>query len=362
MKGEMEERINRLLRTQGQVEEQMADPALLSNQEEFKRVSRQLSHLARLREKWEDYLKVGRQLRELQRALQEEEESELIDLFSEEKRSLEQRQEKNYREIEELLLPQDPREDRNTILELRSGAGGEEAALFVGDCTRMYQLYAQGKGWEVQLLSSTSSERGGCKEYIALFSGKEVYRHLRFEAGTHRVQRIPETESQGRVHTSTITIAAFPQPDPRQKISIEPRELRIDTYRSSGAGGQHVNTTDSAVRITHLPSGIVVTSQQEKSQHQNRAIAMLLLEAKLEQKEEEEAREREQKMRKCQVGSGERSEKIRTYNFPQNRFTDHRIPLTVYNLDQIMEGRLDDIVSALRHHFQAQSLNEEAPL
>ena len=259
--------------------------------------------------------------------------------------------------LETLLVPPDPNDSRNVILELRAGTGGDEAAIFVGDCVRMYKLYADSKGWAIELLSSTPSEMGGFKEYIMLLSGANVYRLLQYESGTHRVQRVPKTESQGRVHTSAITVAIMVEPDEEEEVVIDETELRVDTYRSSGAGGQHVNTTDSAVRLTHLPTGIVVYCQEERSQHKNKDKAMRLLSAKIAEERRRKLDKERADARSSQVGSGDRSERIRTYNFPQNRLTDHRIDLTLYKLDRIMNGDLDEITDALVKFFHQQKLS-----
>ena len=262
------------------------------------------------------------------------------------------------RELESLLVPPDPKDSANIILELRAGTGGDEAAIFVGDCVRMYRLYADKMGWKIELLSASDSEMGGYKEYIMALSGPNVYRFLRFEAGTHRVQRVPATETQGRVHTSAITAAVLMEPDEEEDLQIDESELKIDTYRASGAGGQHVNTTDSAVRITHIPTGVVVYSQEERSQHKNKAKAMRLLKAKIVEEKQRKTQAERSSERASQIGSGDRSERIRTYNYSQNRVTDHRINLTLYKLDQIMEGELGEITEALVAENYARQLAE----
>jgi len=258
-----------------------------------------------------------------------------------------QKIDKLQQQLASILIPPDPDDDKTTILELRAGTGGDEAALFVGDCVRMYQNYAMSRGWNVETLAISASDLGGFKEYIMAISGKGVYRYLKFEAGTHRVQRTPATETQGRIHTSAITISAFIEPDTTEMVEIDDKELRIDTFRSSGAGGQHVNTTDSAVRITHLPTNIVVTCQDERSQHKNKDQAMRLLKAKIHEEKRKAAAKVLADIRSSQIGSGDRSERIRTYNFPQNRLTDHRIYLTKYNLTEIMDGDLEEVFNAL---------------
>jgi peptide chain release factor 1 len=263
-------------------------------------------------------------------------------------------------ELRLLLLPKDARDDRNLFLEVRAGTGGDEAAIFAGELYRMYARYAESKGLSVEVLSESPGEHGGYKEIISRIAGKGAFSLLKFESGTHRVQRVPATEAQGRIHTSTVTVAILPELDEVGQIEISPAELRIDTYRSSGAGGQHVNKTDSAVRITHLPSGIVVECQDERSQHKNRARAMALLKARLLAAEQEKQQSAQAATRRLQVGSGDRSERIRTYNFPQGRVTDHRIELTLYKLPQILDGQLDELLGALQQEHQAELLAEEA--
>ncbi len=259
-------------------------------------------------------------------------------------------------ELQKLLLPRDPRDGSNVFLEIRAGTGGDEAAIFAGDLFRMYSRYADRLGWQVELISERPGEHGGYKEVIAVVSGKDVFSRLKFESGAHRVQRVPATESQGRIHTSACTVAILPEVADIEEIEINKADLRVDTYRASGAGGQHVNRTDSAIRITHLPSGIVVECQDERSQHKNRARAMALLQAKLLGQAQQEQADAQASERKLQVGSGDRSERIRTYNFPQGRVTDHRINLTLYRLPEIMEGDLDCVVQPLLGEYQAEQL------
>ncbi|MBV9695692.1 MAG: peptide chain release factor 1 [Gammaproteobacteria bacterium] len=261
--------------------------------------------------------------------------------------------------LRRLLLPQDPRDEKNIFLEVRAGTGGDEAALFAGELYRMYARYADAKGLVPEVLSESPGEHGGYKEIISRIAGRGAFSRLKFESGTHRVQRVPATEAQGRIHTSACTVAILPELDEVDEVSLNPAELRIDTYRSSGAGGQHVNKTDSAVRITHLPSGIVVECQDERSQHKNRSRAMALLKARLLAAEQEKQQSAQAQSRRLQVGSGDRSERIRTYNFPQGRVTDHRINLTLYKLAQIMNGELDELIEALQQEHQAELLAEE---
>jgi len=261
-------------------------------------------------------------------------------------------------QLRSLLLPKDPRDDRGLYLEIRAGTGGDEAALFAGDLFRMYSRHAESKGFSVEVLSQSPGEHGGYKEIISRIAGRGAFSRLKFESGTHRVQRVPQTEAAGRIHTSACTVAILPELEEVEEVAINPAELRVDTYRSSGAGGQHVNKTDSAVRITHLPTGIVVECQDERSQHKNRSRALKLLAARLRAAEEEKQRSAQAQSRRLQVGSGDRSERIRTYNFPQGRVTDHRINLTLYKLAQIMDGDLDELLDALQQEHQAELLAE----
>ncbi len=261
-------------------------------------------------------------------------------------------------ELQKHLLPKDPNDNKNVYLEIRAGTGGDEAAIFAGDLFRMYSRYAENQGWNVEILSGNEGEHGGYKEIIARVTGPGVYARLKFESGAHRVQRVPETESQGRIHTSAATVAVLPEAEEQQAVDINAADLKVDTYRASGAGGQHVNKTDSAVRLTHLPTGIVVECQDERSQHKNRARAMSLLAARLQAAEDEKRRAEETETRRNLVGSGDRSERIRTYNFPQGRVTDHRINLTLYKLEEIMQGALDYVVDALQSEDQADRLAE----
>jgi peptide chain release factor 1 len=256
-------------------------------------------------------------------------------------------------------VPSDPRDLSNIYLEVRAGTGGDEAAIFAGDLLRMYAKYAESRGWRVEIMSESPGEHGGYKEVISRIVGRGAFSRLKFESGTHRVQRVPQTEAQGRIHTSTCTVAILPEMEEVEDVAINPAELRIDTYRASGAGGQHVNKTDSAVRITHLPTGIVVECQDERSQHKNRARALSLLRARLLAAEQEKQQRERAQTRKLQIGTGDRSERIRTYNFPQGRVTDHRIELTVYRLPEIMNGKLDELIDPLTQEYQAEQLEEQ---
>ncbi len=266
-------------------------------------------------------------------------------------------------ELQAAMLPRDPNDDRNLFIEIRAGTGGDESALFAGDLFRMYTRYAERQGWQVELISESPSELGGYKEVVARIAGQGAYSRLKFESGGHRVQRVPETETQGRIHTSACTVAVLPEADAVGEVVLNPAELRIDTYRASGAGGQHVNKTDSAIRVTHLPTGIVVECQDSRSQHKNRERALSVLAARIKDKQEKEAAAKTAATRKSLIGSGDRSERIRTYNFPQGRVTDHRINLTLYKIERIMDGELDDVIAALTAEHQAeqlQQLSEEA--
>jgi peptide chain release factor 1 len=262
-------------------------------------------------------------------------------------------------ELQRLLVPKDPHDDNNIFLEVRAGTGGDEAALFAGDLIRMYSRYAESKGWTVEVLSESPGEHGGYKEIISRVIGRGAYSLLKFESGTHRVQRVPATEAQGRIHTSACTVAILPELEEVEAVDLNPADLRVDTFRSSGAGGQHVNKTDSAIRITHLPTGIVVECQDERSQHKNRSRAMSLLKARLLAAEREKQQSAQAQSRKLQVGSGDRSERIRTYNFPQGRVTDHRINLTLYKLDEVMNGNLEELIRALNQEYQAEELAQQ---
>ncbi len=263
-------------------------------------------------------------------------------------------------ELQQALLPRDPNDDRNLYLEVRAGTGGDESGLFAGDLYRMYTRYAERQGWQVELISESPSELGGFKEVVARIAGSGAYARLKFESGAHRVQRVPETETQGRIHTSACTVAVLPEADAVGEVVLSPAELRIDTYRASGAGGQHVNKTDSAIRVTHLPTGIVVECQDSRSQHKNRERALSVLAARIKDKQEKAAAAKTASTRKSLIGSGDRSERIRTYNYPQGRVTDHRINLTLYKIERIMDGELDDIVNALAAEHQAEQLAQLA--
>lgn len=354
----LESKIEKSLLRLAEVEAQLGYPETLSNQKRYRELTQEHSRLSEIKSLIEEKKKDLSQLADNQQLFQFEQDPAFRTVLEEDSLVLERRVGEIDQRLNDLLVPPDPNDSKNTILELRAGTGGDEAALFVGDCVRMYKMYAEKMGWRYEHLSSTLSEIGGFKEYVMSLSGPNVYRYMRYEGGTHRVQRVPETEAQGRVHTSAITIAVLLEPDEDAEVRIDEKDLRVDTYRSSGAGGQHVNTTDSAVRLTHLPTGIVVYCQEERSQHKNKDKAMRLLKARIAEAELEKKQKEIASVRSEQVGSGDRSERIRTYNFPQNRVTDHRINLTKYNLNYVMDGDLEDFGRALVAHFHKRALEE----
>jgi len=352
----MEEKVQRLLLRLQEVERLLGLPDVFNDSKGYRELTQEHSQLSALREGWDHLQRIQKQMVDAKALIASETDPEILQMARDELRHLEVQAEIAQKNVETLLVPPDPRDSRNIILEIRAGTGGEEAALFVVDCARMYHNYADRKGWKIEILSTSPSDLGGYKEYIMSLSGHNVFRFMQYEAGTHRVQRVPETETQGRIHTSAITVAVLLEPTEDEKVSIDEKDLKIDTYRSSGAGGQHVNTTDSAVRITHLPTGTVAACQDERSQHKNREKAMRLLVAMIAEAQRRKSEQEMSAIRSTQVGSGDRSERIRTYNFPQNRVTDHRINLTLYKLDRVMEGDLDDITSALVAHFYTEKL------
>ncbi len=338
------------------VEELLGQPDVFNDQAKYRELTQEHSYLGGVKEVVDKIDSQTKQFQENEQLLKTETDAELVQMVRDDNAQLSASLQNLKVKLETLLVPPDPLDNRNVIMEIRAGTGGDEAAIFVGDCVRMYKCYAETKGWKYEALSAAQSERGGYKEYIMTISGNQVYRLLRNEAGTHRVQRVPETEAQGRVHTSAITVAVLPEPTEEEAQEINPSELRIDTYRASGAGGQHVNTTDSAVRITHIPTGVVVTCQDERSQIKNRDKAMRLLSAKIVEEKRRKEEAEMASLRSSQVGSGDRSERIRTYNFSQNRVTDHRIDLTLYNLTDVLDGKLDDFTQALVAYFYEQKL------
>ncbi|WP_374288680.1 peptide chain release factor 1 [Pseudomonas fluvialis] len=350
--------LNKLATLQDRFEELTAllgDSEVIANQPQFRAYSREYAEVEPVVQAYRQLCKVQDDLAGAQ-ALLKDSDPDLRVMAEEEveqaKASLEELEDR----LQRMLLPRDPNDGRNVYLEIRAGTGGDEAAIFSGDLFRMYSRYAERQGWRVEILSASEGEHGGFKEVISRVEGENVYAKLKFESGAHRVQRVPETESQGRIHTSACTVAVLPEPDEQAAIEINPADLRVDTYRSSGAGGQHVNTTDSAIRITHIPTGTVVECQEERSQHKNRAKAMAWLAAKLKDQQEAAAHKEISDTRKLLVGSGDRSERIRTYNFPQGRVTDHRINLTLYSLSEVMAGSVEAVIEPLLAEYQADQL------
>ena len=335
----------------------LSDPETIANQNRFRELSIELSEIEPVVEKFHSHQELEEELDEA-RLMLEDEDSSIRDMAREEIPGLESRMETCESELQLLLLPKDPNDSRNIFLEIRAGTGGDEAALFSGDLFRMYNSYAESKRWKVEVMSSSEGEHGGYKEIITRIEGQGAYSRLKFESGAHRVQRVPETESQGRIHTSACTVAVMPEADEMDEIELNAADLRIDTFRASGAGGQHVNKTDSAIRITHLPTGVVVECQDERSQHKNKARAMSVLKSRLLEAEIQKQQQEQASTRKSLVGSGDRSERIRTYNFPQGRVTDHRINLTLYKLDELMSGNMDQVIDPLIAEHQANLLAE----
>ena len=339
------------------LDQRLSDPALGDKPQEFRAISKERADLEELVTTFRHYKSVLKEI-DSNKALLEDKDAEMRAMAKEELTRLEGEKEALEAQLRMLLLPKDPNDDKNILLEIRAGAGGDEAALFAGELFRMYERYASTQGWRVELMSASSTGIGGFKEIIAMVTGTKVYSKLKYEGGVHRVQRVPKTETQGRVHTSTVTVAVLPEAEDVD-VQINPTELRIDVFRSGGAGGQGVNTTDSAVRITHIPSGLVVVCQDERSQHKNKDKAMKILRSRLLDIEQERAAKEHSDQRRNMVGTGDRSERIRTYNFPQSRLTDHRIGLTVHNLPDVMEGKVDDVISALITHNQAELLKQQ---
>lgn len=353
MKSSIRSRLEHLARRLAELDAILAEPETASDMDQFRKLSRERAELDPVVQAFEAYCAAEHGLADAKVMLAD---PEMKDMAEEEITHCKQEIERLEQELQILLLPRDPDDMRSVFLEIRAGTGGDESALFGGDLLRMYTRYAEQKGWRVELMSESPSEIGGYKEVIVRIEGDGVYGRLKFESGAHRVQRVPETEAQGRIHTSACTVAVMPEADPATDIVIQPSDLRIDTFRASGAGGQHINKTDSAVRITHLPTGLVVECQDDRSQHRNKDKAMQVLAARLKDKAQRERHDAEAAQRKSLVGSGDRSERIRTYNFPQGRMTDHRINLTLYKLQSIMEGDLDELTGALIAEHQAEQL------
>ncbi|HDM10928.1 MAG: peptide chain release factor 1 [Deltaproteobacteria bacterium] len=338
------------------IEKDLSNPEIINNQREYQRYLKEHATLSPIVETFRRYKSIEREIED-NKTLLNDPDPEMRKLAKEEIENLRERMERLETQLKILLLPKDPNDEKNILLEIRAGTGGEEAALFAADLFRMYTRYAEAKGWKTEIMSQHLTGIGGFKEIIVLIEGKNVYSRLKFESGVHRVQRVPETEAQGRIHTSAVTVAVLPEAE-EIDVQIDPEDLRIDVYRASGHGGQHVNTTDSAVRITHIPTGLVVTCQDEKSQHKNKAKAMKVLRSRLYELQQAELHSKISEERRILVGSGDRSERIRTYNFPQGRVTDHRIGLTLYKLEDILQGNLDMVIDPLITHFQTEALKQ----
>ena len=358
MKDSIRQKLERSAERCEEVGRMLADPQVLERADQFRELSVEYARLLPTATALQEYRQLEAELKSAE-TLRGDGDAGMRALGDEEAARLRAALAVRSAALQRLLLPQDPHDEGNIFLEIRAGTGGDEAAIFAGELLRMYSRYAETRGWQVELLSESAGEHGGFREVICRVVGRGAFSRLKFESGTHRVQRVPATEAQGRIHTSACTVAILPELAAIDRVEINPAELRVDTYRSSGAGGQHVNKTDSAVRITHLPTGVVVECQDERSQHKNRARAMSLLQARLLAAEQEKRASAQARTRKLQVGSGDRSERIRTYNFPQGRMTDHRINLTLYKLAAIMNGELDELLEALQREYQAEELAAE---
>ncbi len=357
MKSSIRERLHQVSSRYEEVGLLLSQPEVFSDQNRFRDLSVEYAQLEPLVKSWENWQNTQESIEEAQLML-EESDPEMRQLAEDELQLSTSKLESLENQIQLLLLPKDPNDDNNIFLEIRAGTGGDEAAIFAGDLFRMYQKYAEARNWPLEILSQNLGEHGGFREIIVRVAGQGAYSRFKFESGTHRVQRVPETESQGRIHTSACTVAILPEVEGVEEIEINPADLRVDTFRASGAGGQHVNKTDSAIRLTHLPSGIVVECQDERSQHKNKARAKSLLQAKLLEQEQSRQESEIAESRRVQVGSGDRSQRIRTYNYPQGRVTDHRINLTLYKLDEILGGQLDVLIDPLMQEHQADLLAE----
>jgi peptide chain release factor 1 len=351
-------RLEKMVDRYEEIGRMLADPAVIGRQREFRDLSMEYARLTPVAEKFGAFQSLERELASA-RDMQADSDLGMREMGAEESARLDPEITRAEDALKALLIPRDPRDDKNIYLEVRAGTGGDEAAIFAGDLFRMYARFAETHGFTVETLSESPGEHGGYREIISRIAGPGAFARFKFESGVHRVQRVPATEAQGRIHTSACTIAILPEPDEVEATDLNPAELRVDTFRASGAGGQHVNKTDSAIRITHIPSGLVVECQDERSQHKNRSRAMALMKAKLLAAEQQKRDSEIAQNRKLQVGTGDRSERIRTYNFPQGRVTDHRINLTLYKLADIMQGKIDELLDALQHEHQAEQLAEE---
>ena len=355
MKDSINNKLESLTERLEEINHLLSSPEVISEQNKFRALSQEHAQLSPVVSCFANYKTTMDDFNEAKRML-DDNDKDMREMAKEEFKEAKEQLETLEDELQVLMLPSDPNDNKNIFLEIRAGTGGDEAAIFAGDLYKMYMRYAENKRWTVELINESLGDHGGFKEVVVRIVGQGAYSKMKFESGVHRVQRVPETESQGRVHTSACTVAVLAEADEIDAIEINPGDLKVDTFRASGAGGQHVNKTDSAIRLTHLPSGIVVECQDQRSQHKNRAQAMKVLQAKLQQVEEDKAASEESATRKALVGSGDRSERIRTYNFPQGRLTDHRINLTLYKLDEVMQGKLDDIIEPLINEHQADLL------
>ena len=357
MKASIKNKLENLNERFDEITALLSEPEVQNDQNKFRSLSQEYAQINPIVDCYNDYLLNQKHI-ESAKEMAKDEDPEIRELAKQELVEAEQENEKFQTQLQILLLPKDPNDNSNIFLEIRAGTGGDEAAIFSGDLAKMYQRYAEKQGWNIELINENRGDHGGFKEIIMRVAGQNVFSQLKFESGAHRVQRVPETESQGRVHTSACTVAVMPEVDNVDEIEINPADLRIDTFRASGAGGQHVNKTDSAIRLTHLPTGVVVECQDERSQHKNRARAMSLLQSRLLNAEQEKQNAEQAATRKLQVGSGDRSERIRTYNYPQGRMTDHRINLTLYKLEEIMQGGLEHVIQPLINEHQADLLTQ----
>lgn len=355
MKASIIGKLENLQERYDEVSAMLSDAGIISDQNKFRELSKEYAELEPVVKCFASYQRVVEDIEEAKLLLKDGD-ADMREMAQEELKDSEERQEELGTELQRLLLPKDPNDEKNVFLEIRAGTGGDEAAIFSGDLFRMYCRYAETQKWKIEILSQHDGEHGGYKEIITRVVGQGVYSKLKFESGVHRVQRVPATESQGRIHTSACTVAVMPEADEMEEVAINKADIRVDTFRASGAGGQHVNKTDSAIRITHIPTGVVVECQDERSQHKNRARAMSLLVARLKSAQEEVAAKTISDERRNLVGSGDRSERIRTYNFPQGRMTDHRINLTLYKLSEVMEGELGEVIQPLVNEYQADQL------